>query len=113
MGGDFTAKRGKLEAARYAKWGGLAKRNPPLLSIVPAGGLRCANPPYGPTRHQCPTARLAAALFSTIRASTATPVLVLIRKGLMSIEAIRSPASAIKFDRPTSALTAEISCNAG
>src|SRR3954447_1726472 len=64
-------------------------------------------------RLQWPAARSAAALLSTIRASTATPVLVLIRNGLTSIEAMREPASAIRLDIPTSAFTAEASCSAG
>src|SRR5450759_4025212 len=63
--------------------------------------------------HQCPAALLAAALLRTIRASTATPALALIRNGLMSIEAMRLPASAIRLDRPTRAFTAEASCSAG
>ncbi len=67
----------------------------------------------GICHHQCPAALFAAALLRTIKASTATPVLVLIRNGLTSIEAMRLPASAIRFDSPTSALTAESSCSAG
>src|SRR5258707_5497264 len=62
---------------------------------------------------QCPAALFAAALLSTINPSTATPSLLLIKNGLTSIDAIRFPASAIKLDRPTSAFTAEASCNAG
>src|SRR6478609_7952835 len=62
---------------------------------------------------QCLAAALAASLLSTISASTATPVLGLIRNGLTSIEAMRFPASAIRFDKPTSAFTADGSCSAG
>jgi len=58
-------------------------------------------------------AAFAASLFSTTSASTATPVLGLIRNGLTSIEAIRPPASEIRLDSPTSALTAEAWCSAG
>src|SRR5882762_3530955 len=68
---------------------------------------------FGLVHLQCPAALFAAALLSTIRPSTATPVLVLIRNGLTSIEAMRVPASAIRLDRPTSAFTAEASCSAG
>src|SRR5260221_1337602 len=63
--------------------------------------------------HQWLAALLAAALLNTIRASTATPVLALIRNGLTSIEAMREPASAIRLDSPTSAFTAEASCSVG
>src|ERR1700688_3200753 len=64
-------------------------------------------------RHQCFAALLAAALLRTIRPSTATPVLVLIRNGLTSIDAMRAPASAIRLESPTMAFTAEASCSAG
>src|SRR5215216_8112279 len=66
-----------------------------------------------PLRDQCFAASLAAALLSTIRPSTATPSLLLIKNGLTSIEAIRLPASAIRLERPTSAFTAEASCSGG
>src|SRR5260370_9464760 len=62
---------------------------------------------------QCAAALLAAALLRTIRPSTATPVLALIRNGLTSIEAMRVPASAIRLERPTMAFTADASCKAG
>src|SRR6185369_13803418 len=65
------------------------------------------------TKHQCFAALFAASLLSTIRPSTATPSLLLIKNGLTSIDAIRLPASAIRLDRPTSAFTAEASCSAG
>src|SRR5262249_47476526 len=73
----------------------------------PTGGCHtdCRGKAAG-AKAQWPAARLAAALFRTIRASTATPVLALIRNGLTSIEATREPASAIRLERPTSAFTA-------
>jgi hypothetical protein len=78
----------------------------PGLSRSPVGSI-------GGCRYQCPAALSAAALLRTIRPSTATPVLVLIRNGLTSIEAMRVPASAIRLERPTIAFTADASCSAG
>src|SRR5258708_12586978 len=60
--------------------------------------------------HQWLPALLAAALFNTIRASTATPVLALIRNGLTSIGAMRAPPPAIRLAPPTSPFTPNPSC---
>ena len=57
--------------------------------------------------HQCPLALFAAALFSTIRPSTATPVLALIRNGQGSAQKVAPlpTESALELNVPAPQLT--------
>src|SRR5665213_2235923 len=103
-----TTRRGKRHDPAFVPHAG---PRPPRNILARFGGP--CDPSLAIRLDQCPAALLAASLFNTISPSTATPVLALIRNGLTSIEAMRVPASAIRLERPTSALTAEAACSAG